>query len=194
MNTREKIKAAAGNFFAEKGYEGTALSMIAQEVGIKTPSIYAFFKNKESLFLEVYRDLLEDHFLHLEKIVSTYEQQPPKEKLYNILIGIMDYHMREKDKTKLYMRVALFPPESLKDEMEQAFIKTENLQKKVLWDIFQQGIKTGDFIDRPIEEYIISFLCLMDGLFLELFYYHPTDFFNRLNIVWNQFLSGIEKQ
>ncbi|MBD2807322.1 helix-turn-helix transcriptional regulator, partial [Xenorhabdus sp. ZM] len=44
--TANRIKAVALSHFARYGYEGTSLANIAQEVGIKKPSIYAHFKGK----------------------------------------------------------------------------------------------------------------------------------------------------
>lgn len=44
--TKNKLKEVAMRLFGEKGYEGTALSEIAKEVGVKTPAIYAFLRIK----------------------------------------------------------------------------------------------------------------------------------------------------
>lgn len=48
--TANRIKAVALSHFARYGYEGTSLANIAQDVGIKKPSIYAHFKGKEELY------------------------------------------------------------------------------------------------------------------------------------------------
>lgn len=50
MNTKTKIINSAIKNFLNLGYEKTSLSLIAEEVGIKKPSIYYHFKNKEKLF------------------------------------------------------------------------------------------------------------------------------------------------
>ncbi len=49
----QKILLAARSCFARDGYEGASLQKIAEEVGIKKPSIYAHYKGKEDLFLHV---------------------------------------------------------------------------------------------------------------------------------------------
>lgn len=48
--TKKLIKEVALTLFAEKGYDGTALSEIAKAVGIKTPSLYAHLHQKKPYF------------------------------------------------------------------------------------------------------------------------------------------------
>ena len=49
MSTKEKILETALALFAENGYNGTSMEQIAQDVGIKTPSLYKHFKGKEDI-------------------------------------------------------------------------------------------------------------------------------------------------
>jgi AcrR family transcriptional regulator len=51
--TKDKIIEESRQLFAEKGYEGTSMSDVAEAVGIKKASLYYFFKNKEILFVAV---------------------------------------------------------------------------------------------------------------------------------------------
>lgn len=50
MHTKDRIVRAAIKNFLNYGYEKASLSTIAEEVGIKKPSIYHHFKNKDSIF------------------------------------------------------------------------------------------------------------------------------------------------
>ena len=49
MSTKEKILETALSLFAENGYNGTSMEQIAQNVGIKAPSLYKHFKGKEDI-------------------------------------------------------------------------------------------------------------------------------------------------
>ena len=49
MSTKEKILETALALFAENGYNGTSMEQIAQDVGIKTPSLYKHFKGKADI-------------------------------------------------------------------------------------------------------------------------------------------------
>lgn len=59
-STADRILTAAEDLFAEKGYSATSLGEVADRVGIRSPSLYNHFKNKEALYLAVLDRLLED--------------------------------------------------------------------------------------------------------------------------------------
>ena len=52
-STAEKVLDAAENLFAEKGYDATSLGDVADRVGIRSPSLYNHYRNKEALYLAV---------------------------------------------------------------------------------------------------------------------------------------------
>lgn len=49
MTTKEKILDEALTLFAENGYDGTSVDLIAERVGIKGPSLYKHYKGKEEI-------------------------------------------------------------------------------------------------------------------------------------------------
>lgn len=49
-STVQKIVDAAEQLFAEQGYDSTPLREIARQVGIREPSLYAHFPNKEAIY------------------------------------------------------------------------------------------------------------------------------------------------
>ena len=49
MTTRDRILNETLTLFAENGYDGTSVEQIAENVGIKAPSLYNHFKGKEDI-------------------------------------------------------------------------------------------------------------------------------------------------
>ena len=60
IKTRQQILDASKKLFAEHGFNKTTTKMIAEAVGIKKPSLYYFFKNKESIYTSLLKDILEE--------------------------------------------------------------------------------------------------------------------------------------
>jgi AcrR family transcriptional regulator len=57
VGTKDDIYEAALEVFAAKGYSAASLDMIAAKVGIKKPSLYNHYKNKEAILEVIYARL-----------------------------------------------------------------------------------------------------------------------------------------
>jgi AcrR family transcriptional regulator len=75
--TRSKLMNAAGNVFAEHGYERATLEEIADRAGLSKGAVYYNFASKEELFLA----LLEDRLVgQLDGVEQVFEEATPPER------------------------------------------------------------------------------------------------------------------
>ena len=59
--TKERILYAALKLFSEKGYDGVGVDLIAENAGLKGPSLYRHYKGKEDIFNSL-MDLVTSHY------------------------------------------------------------------------------------------------------------------------------------
>ena len=61
ISTKERILYAALDLFSEKGYDGVGVDLIAENAGLKGPSLYRHYKGKEDIFFSLI-DMVESHY------------------------------------------------------------------------------------------------------------------------------------
>ncbi|MDQ0252796.1 AcrR family transcriptional regulator [Evansella vedderi] len=192
MSTKEKIMEAATKLFAEKGYLGMTMKEIANEVGIKPPSVYAFFDGKEDIFLAIYREALDGH---LSTVESQFKSKPSaKSQLYSILKSAVDFQFQEELKTKILIRLMAFPPDFLKEDIAERFSFLEQNEYEIIYAIFDHGIENDEIKEADSHVLALSFQCLMDGLFWQMQRHTEEEVYKRLDMMFHQFWNGISKE
>ena len=95
MTTKERILEEALTLFAQYGYDGTGVDLIAKRVGIKGPSLYKHFKGKEDILNALIDNAevrYEDYFgseKHIGKIPQS------KEEFIRTTMGRIAFTMRD---------------------------------------------------------------------------------------------------
>lgn len=69
-NKRERIIAAAGRLFGERGYHNTTTAEIAEAAGVAAGTIYIYFSSKEELLVAVFEEFLSEHMDRLRAAVA----------------------------------------------------------------------------------------------------------------------------
>ena len=136
MNTKEKILDEALTLFSEKGYANVFVGDIADRVGIKAPSLYKHFKNKQAIFdaiidemnrrfeeqakamqingndaakdAGIYETLSEDQLLKLGREFFLYYLHDDYNRKFRKMLTIEQFH--EKDLAKVYSKLYVDDP------------------------------------------------------------------------------------
>jgi AcrR family transcriptional regulator len=189
--TKDKIKAVSLKLFTEYGHDGTTLSEIARIVGIQKPSIYNHFKSKEDLYLCLFESILGEHIYNINQLIKEIHELSPKEKLKCILLDTCKYYKHHEDESAFLKRAMIFPPKHLKHILNERFLSSEASFSSILHAIFLEGIEKKEIRPGNIENLIMSYLCLIDGIFIEFSYYGPEKMESRIQSIWDNFWFGI---
>ncbi|MES9682559.1 hypothetical protein CN514_18150 [Bacillus sp. AFS001701] len=192
--TKDKIIAAALSLFSKNGYEGTSLSDIAKVVGIQKPSIYNHFKSKEEIFLTIYENILWLHVKKVEELIKEIHSLSAKEQLYQILNLTFQYYIEFEEQSTFLNRAVFFSPESLKEELHKQFMESEEAMSTVLRSVINIGIDNGEIRNGNVEDFVMSFYCLIDGIFIELSYYGAEKMKPRISNIWRNFWYGFQNE
>ena len=102
MTTKQKILNEALSLFSEKGYSAVYVGDIAEAVGIKTPSLYKHYKNKQDIFnscVEVFSERMgnirNDLQLPGSKTASFSYETVTEEQLIEVANGLFLFYLQD---------------------------------------------------------------------------------------------------
>lgn len=89
---RERIIDATIKLISEFGFHGTPISMIAQEAGVGAGTIYRYFKDKDTLVLEIFKQV---NGAFKKTLLHEYdENQPIRDRFLHLCRGIFQYGIK----------------------------------------------------------------------------------------------------
>jgi AcrR family transcriptional regulator len=120
---RQGILSRSAALFAEHGYTGTSITMIAEACGVSKALMYHYYSSKDAVLF----DLLQDHLQNLVRVVEAAVQSvgKPEEKLFAISAALLEaYRGADAEHQVQISSLKLLPAaqqESLK-EMERKLV------------------------------------------------------------------------
>lgn len=136
-NTREDVIAAAGRLFAQRGYHGTSMRDLGQELGLLGSSLYSHVTSKEDLLVEV-----------VEKGARLFAESAEAaraaggtggERLRRLIAGHVDVVVDNLDEVKTFLNEARF----LNGEHRGRILAARDSYEAEFRDAIRQGIQDG---------------------------------------------------
>ncbi|MED3691749.1 TetR/AcrR family transcriptional regulator [Peribacillus butanolivorans] len=189
----DEIKKAALKYFTIHGYEGTSLSQIAEDVGIKKQSIYSHFKGKDDLFLSVLKDAKEMELSFYVEYFNIMKKSDPEKMLYGFLEEMIKM-FQEVESLKFWLRMGFFPPTHLYNEIQKETDDLQVQQEALMEKIFGTWISVGVLNSVDARTLTLAYSGVIVAIMVELVYADNSDrVAEKLAASWTIFWRGISK-
>lgn len=182
--TALRLQEAALARFSIQGFDATSMNEIARDVGIKKPSIYAHFRNKDDLFLSLIPLVIGKELEHARNTLRGGVDIKLQMLLY--LKGIQERY-EQSNSVGFLLRNLFMPPAHL----YEAIMTPLHAFMDELENIIRMAITQSPFMSptAPLdaETLTITFMSVIDSLQSELLYGGPEKYQRRLEAIWSVF-------
>lgn len=192
MKTKDVILKVSVELFSLYGYEGTTLAMIAKEVGIKKPSLYAHFNSKEALFLAVLDQMSSEYETFIHAAIEKEKDSGVSSQLYAILQAYILELPKDEAGMNFYNRFYIYPPTGLEEEVKRYVIEGDQVVKSGIHRIIEKGKQQQQIRkDYTTSQMTHTFFYLLEGLYNETTLYGEEEITTYMEQVWEMFWNNI---
>ncbi len=135
--TRERIRREAAALFRVKGYNGTSMAELANEVGLAKSGVYHHFPCKQDLLSEIIELTVNRVTPRLAAVVDS--DLPPEEKLRRAVTLHTVEAIRDRDAVACFIEEGRF----LDDERWSAHLANRDHYEQLFRRILAEGIESG---------------------------------------------------
>lgn len=96
---RERVMQAALQMFLQRGYAGTSMKALAQEVGVSAPALYWYFPSKEDLYVSVIDQAMRDFLTHVRQSIT---ESHPVRRLGQMVRAHVTWQLQQSDVARAF--------------------------------------------------------------------------------------------
>lgn len=142
---RKEISEAAARVFNQRGFRGTTISAVADELSIDRASLYYYISSKEELFDELVREVSEDNLRTAQRIQTG--SASPAEKLRELILELMRAYERSYPLLYIYIRENLREVADKRAAWAQRMRQINRDYDHAVISIIEEGYEDGSFQD-----------------------------------------------
>jgi TetR/AcrR family transcriptional regulator, cholesterol catabolism regulator len=143
---RREIALAAASVFNRRGYQGTTIGAVADEMGTDRASLYYYISSKEELFDEVVREVSEENVARAESIRAS--DAPAPDKLRALIESLMESYSTHYPILYVYIREDLSHVAGKRTAWSKYMQGLNRRYEGAIIDIVQEGMDNGCI--RPV--------------------------------------------
>ena len=134
---REELTRIAARLFAERGYQGTSLADLADELGVQKPSLYHHIASKEDLLWAVASEGAEAFHAALDGVPAA---APVAERIRLALRAHLAVVAQQLDVATVFVREWRY----LSGERREAFVAERRRYEQRVRDLFRDGVEQSE--------------------------------------------------
>ncbi len=120
--------------------------------------------------------------------IESFSNSSTEELLLKLLKGYAK-RFGESEESMFWLRTSYFPPDAFREQIiNKANVHIENVGK-LLFPVFKRASEQDELHNIEVKDALEAFLCLLDGLMVELLYAGLNRFETRLDASWKVFLA-----
>jgi TetR/AcrR family transcriptional regulator, repressor of fatR-cypB operon len=141
---RTEILRAALELMAEQGFHGAPMAMIAEKAGVAAGTIYCYFKSRDVLITEVYREIEARITAYLQDGYGV--EHPIRERFLHIATGLLRYFIAHPLDFR-YLEQFHNSPYGAAFRRDKCLGKSDH---NIYMELFEQGINERVIQDLPL--------------------------------------------
>lgn len=189
MDKKNQILEAADYLFAEKGYQ-LSMSEIANEVGIKVPSIYSHYAGKDDIILQIVKNEIKNFFEQVTQKYHNLSSDTYEKSLEELYYYILNYYAKE-NRLRFWRNISLIQNDELKIACIVYLVEQEKILRFHLETIFQKGIDNGTLKRKDSHKMVTFYLILIRGAMDWMIVYQNSEYEKEtfLTDIWQEYIS-----
>jgi AcrR family transcriptional regulator len=143
LKVRADVIAAATKVFSERGYHAASMTEIANELGIRKPSLYHHVRKKEDLLFAIHEQMIDELIDETMPVMTS--SMSPSEKVAGALRVAMSFVGRHRDGVTVF----LAEHRAVSGQRWNELVVKRDFYEQMVHRIIAEGTTIGDFVDVP---------------------------------------------
>lgn len=162
--TRARVLQAAGQVFAERGYERSSLDDVAASAGLTKGAIYSSFSGKDELFYALMEERIHERLALVKNVID--RQGAISDTMRDIGAGLAELMHSQADWHLLFIE---FWARAVRDPaLRQEFAGHRRAARELIADALEHQAKlVGSELPAPADQLAIAVLALSNGIAIE---------------------------
>lgn len=164
VRTLRNLRSAAIRLLSERGYPDMSLRLLAKSVGVQASALYNYIDSKQQLLFLLVKEPMDKL---LAEVATVNRAQDPVEQMRAFVAINIRYYTRNTREHLILLRET----RSLNAENHRAILKLERSYNRIVENIIERGIATGDF---HVKDTKVTTIALVQMLNAMLNWYRPN--------------------